>query len=246
MKHRISESIKHLTPKQKKWFGAGVLLIAILFGALITVFIGGPMLRFVEEPDLFRQWVNSHGIWGRIAFLGMVVFQVIFAIIPGEPLEIGAGYAFGAIEGTLLCMAGTTVGGILVFQLVRRFGIRLVEIFFPIEKIRSLWFLRTAKRRNWITFLVFFIPGTPKDLLCYFVGLTDMKFSTWILISAVARIPSIVTSTIGGDALGDSKYTLAIVAFAVTAAVSLLGILIYQKIIKPRREEKKQNEKENL
>ena len=238
MKHRIKEKIQHLTPKQKKCFGAVSLIIFLLFAGLVTVFIGRPMLRFVEEPDLFRNWVDEHGIGGRLLFLGMVIFQVFFAIIPGEPLEIGAGYAFGTIEGTLLCLAGTTIGGILVFLLVRKIGVRLVEVFFPIEKIRSLWFLRTSKRRNFLTFLLFFIPGTPKDLLCYFVGLTDMKLSTWICITSVARIPSIVTSTIGGDALGEEKYVLAIVAFAITAVVSVVGILIYQKIIKPRREKK--------
>ncbi len=212
----------------------------LAFMGLVAYFIGRPMVRFLSEPELFRQWVDSHGIWGRLLFLGMVVFQVLFAIIPGEPVEIGAGYAFGALEGTFLCLLGMTLGGILVFLLVRRFGVRLAEIFFPIEKIRSLWFLRTEKRRNLLTFLLFFIPGTPKDLLCYFVGLTDMKLSTWIWITSVARIPSIITSTVSGDALGEQQYLLAAVAFGVTAAVSIAGILIYQKIIKPRRRKGKE------
>lgn len=240
MKNRVKEKIEHLTPRQKKIFGALVLLAFLAFAALVAIFIGRPMLRFVSEPEQFRLWVDSHGLWGRLLFLGMIIFQVVIAIIPGEPLEIGAGYAFGALEGTLLCVIGTTVGGILVFQLVRAFGIRFVEVFFSMEKIRSLWFLRTEKRRNLLTFLVFAIPGTPKDLLCYFVGLTDMKLSTWILISSIARIPSIITSTIGGDALGEQEYIQAIVAFAVTIAVSVTGLLIYQKIIKPRRKAKKQ------
>lgn len=240
MKHRVKDKIEHLTPKQKKIFGLVMVLVFVAFVALVAVFIGRPMLRFVEEPERFRQWVDERGIFGRIVFLGMLIFQVIFAIIPGEPLEIGAGYAFGFLEGTLLCMIGTTVGGFLVFLLVRRFGVRLVEVFFPIEKIRSLWFLRTAKRRNWITFIVFFIPGTPKDLLCYFVGLTDMSPTTWLLISSVARIPSIVTSTVGGDALGEADYLPAIIALSVTALLSIAGALSYQKIIKPRRKAKKE------
>lgn len=64
------------------------------------------MLKFVSEPEKFRAWVDGHGIYGRLAFIGMMVLQVFIAIIPGEPLEIGAGYAFGMWEGTLLCMAG--------------------------------------------------------------------------------------------------------------------------------------------
>ena len=60
------------------------------------------MIEFVSEPEKFRLWVNSHGFFGKIAFVGMVFFQVVLALIPGEPLEIGAGYAFGAVEGTIL------------------------------------------------------------------------------------------------------------------------------------------------
>ena len=231
----MNRTTQRLTPGQKKIFGALVLLAAGAFSLAVLLWIGKPLLQFVSDPNLFREWVDSHGIWGRLLFLAMVIFQVIVAIIPGEPFEIGAGYAFGAWEGTALCLAGTTVGSIIVFLLVRTFGVPLVELFFPIERIRSLWFLRTAKRRNVLTFLIFFIPGTPKDLLCYFVGLTDMKLGTWITISLLARIPSVITSTFGGDALGDREYRVAMTVFAITVAVSLMGLFIYKKIIQPRR-----------
>ncbi|MBP3301302.1 MAG: TVP38/TMEM64 family protein [Clostridia bacterium] len=236
---------ERLTQKQKKIFAVITVSVLVLFMAAITVFIGFPLMRFLEKPEDFRNWIDGFGIWSEIVFIAVTVFQVIFAIIPGEPLELGAGYAFGFLEGTLLCMIATTLGGILVFLLVKKFGIRLVEIFFPIEKIRSLWFLRSEKRRNWITFLVFAIPGTPKDLLCYFVGLTDMKQGTWILISTVARIPSIVTSTVSGASLGEREYLLAGIALALTAAISIAGILVYKKIIQPKRNHK-QTEEDDL
>jgi uncharacterized membrane protein YdjX (TVP38/TMEM64 family) len=231
----MNRTTQRLTPGQKKIFGALVLLAAGIFSLAVLLWIGKPLLQFVSDPNLFREWVDNHGIWGRLLFLAMVIFQVIVAIIPGEPFEIGAGYAFGAWEGTALCLAGTTVGSIIVFLLVRTFGVPLVELFFPIERIRSLWFLRTAKRRNVLTFLIFFIPGTPKDLLCYFVGLTDMKLGTWTVITLLARIPSVITSTFGGDALGDREYRVAMTVFAITVAVSLMGLFIYKKIIQPRR-----------
>jgi len=237
MKPKIAE---HLTEKQKKIFGAVTVGVLILFMGLITLLVGMPLIRFIEKPEDFRAWIDGFGFWGKLVFIAITVFQVIFAIIPGEPLEIGAGYAFGMWEGTLLCMIATTLGGVLVFLLVKKFGVKLVEVFFPIEKIRSLWFLKTAKRRNLITFLVFFIPGTPKDLLCYFVGLTDMKLGTWILISAIARIPSIITSTVSGNSLGEQEYLHAAVAFGITAVISIAGILIYRKIIRPRKQAKKE------
>ncbi len=228
-KHRPS------TNREKKWAaGIGVALFLILSG-LICWFAGRPLIRFASQPELFRQWVDQRGMWAPLAFMGMVILQVIVAIIPGEPLEIAAGYAFGALEGTLLCMAGTLVGGVLVFLLVRRFGTRAVEVFFPLEKLRSLRFLQNERNLAFWVFLVFFLPGTPKDVLCYFVGLTKMPLRTWVLISAVARIPSIITSTIGGDAIGMQNYAFAAAVFAATLAISGLGLLLY-RIICRRRE----------
>ena len=211
------------------------LAVFLLLFLAVAWFIGRPMIRFVREPDLFRSWVDSHGIWGSLAFIGMMVLQVVFAIIPGEPLEIGAGYAFGFWEGTLLCMIGVAVGSLLVFALVRRFGVRLVETFFSENKIHSLRFLQNSRKRDILIFFVMFIPGTPKDLLSYFAGLTDIPMARWLLITTVARLPSVVTSTVGGNAVGEQNYLFAIVVFAATLLVSALGLLIYQQLCKRGR-----------
>lgn len=225
---------RHLTVKQKKIISVLVLVLFLGFSALVAYFIGKPMISLVSEPEKFRAWVESRGNWGRLIFIGMMVFQVLIALVPGEPLEIGAGYAFGAAEGTILCVIGVTVGSLLVFGLVRRFGMRLVEVFFDTGKIKKLKFLQNEKRLDLITFLVFFLPGTPKDLLTYFVGVTDIKLSKFILIVSVARLPSIITSTVGGSALGIGKYELAVIVFGVTIAASLLGLFIYNRICKHR------------
>lgn len=219
-----------MTEKHKKLLTWLAGMIFVLFVALAAWRIGVPMIRFVSQPQEFRAWVEAHGFGGKVLFVGMVILQVIVAIIPGEPLEIGAGYAFGALEGTLLCLIGILIGSTLVFLLVRRLGVPMVEVFFPVEKIRSLRFLRDTRRLNRLTFLVFFIPGTPKDLLCYFVGLTEMKLSVWMAISFFARIPSVLTSTLGGDALGTQRYVQAAVVFAVAAVLSAMGLFLYHRL----------------
>lgn len=219
-----------LTEAHKKKIYLFAIIVALIFIAAVGYLVGKPMVEFVREPERFRAWVDSSGFVSRVIFVGMVIFQLIIALIPGEPLEMGAGYAFGAWEGTILCIIGCVIGSALVFLFVRRFGVKLVEVFFPREKIRSLRFLQDSRRLNLLTFIVFFIPGTPKDLLSYFIGLTDMKLGTWLLITAVARIPSIVTSTVTGDALGLKDYQFALIAFGVTLALSLLGILVYRRL----------------
>ena len=220
----------HLTKKQQKQIGIAAIIIAAIATALIIWLAGVPLVRFASEPERFRQWVNDNGVWSRFAYIGMMLLQIVIAVLPGEPFEIAAGYAFGAVEGTLLCVAASTLGSLMVFLLVRRFGVPLVEIFFPEDKLRSIRFLKTTPKRDFIFFIIFMIPGTPKDLLCYFAGLTDIKFSVWLLICSLGRLPAIVTSTVGGDALGTSNYWFAAIVFAVTLAISLVGLLVYKHI----------------
>lgn len=226
-----------MTDKHKKIIGVCAIIFFLGFMAAVFWFVGRPMIAFVEDPAQFRSWVDGKGLWGQLAFVVMFFFQILVAIIPGEPLEICAGYAFGAIEGTFLSMLGIALGSAAVFMLVRTLGVKLVEVFFSVEKIRSMRFLRESRKRNMLTFLLMFIPGTPKDLLSYFVGLMDMKLSEWLIITTVARIPSVVTSTAGGSALAEQNYLTAAIVFGVTGIISITGILIYNKV--SRRKENK-------
>lgn len=230
-----------MTEKQKKIMTACGIVLFVLLSAAVCWFVGRPLIKFVSEPERFRDWVDAHGAWGRLAFVGMMVLQVFVAIIPGEPLEIGAGYAFGAVEGTLLCIAGTTLGGALVFWFVRRFGVKAVEVFIPREKIRSLRFLQNSRRVYGFVILAFLLPGTPKDVLSYCVGLTPVRFRHWLLITSLCRIPSVITSTIGGDALGAGQLRTAIWVFAATICVSLAGLYIYKRLCRAREEQEHGN-----
>ena len=217
---------------RKKWLAGLVLGLYLALMAAVCIYVGGPMLRFASEPDLFRAWVEKSGLWGMLGYAGMVLLQVIVAVIPGEPLEIVGGYAFGALRGTLLCTAGAALGSVIVFALVRRFGMRMVEIFFTRESTRVLRFLKKSPRRRYLLIALFIIPGTPKDLLCYYAGLTDLPWKHWLLLCSLGRLPSIVTSTIGGDFLGTREFWLAIAIFGGTLLLSLLGVLIYKNTCK--------------
>lgn len=221
-----------MTEKQKKLCAAAGIAAFLLLSGLVFWYAGKPLIRFVSEPEKFQAWVDTHGIWGRLAFLGMVILQVFVAVIPGEPIEIAAGYAFGFWEGTLLCILGMTIGGILVFLFVRKFGVKAVEVFISREKIASLKFLQNTRRVHVFVILAFLLPGTPKDVLSYCVGLTSLRFSTWLLITSLCRLPSVVTSTIGGSALGEGNLLQAVLVFSVTACISLAGLAIYHRFRK--------------
>lgn len=217
-----------MTEKHRKILYACSLILFVLFCVFVTWYIGRPMVRFAEDPEQFRLWVDSYGPWGRVIFLGMVILQVLVAFIPGEAIELAAGYAFGVWEGTLLSMVGILIGSWIIFTLVRKFGIKIVEIFFDRNKISEVRFLNTSQKTKVLSFLLMLIPGTPKDFLSYFAGLTQLTLKQWLLIVAIARLPSVLTSTVTGAAAGDERYGLAVIMLIITSVISLVGILYYR------------------
>ena len=182
-------------------------------------------------PEDFKSFIDTFGVSGWLVALGIQVLQVIVALIPGEVVEIGMGYAFGAVQGTVLCMVGVAIASTMVFLLTKRFGVRLLELFFPREKIDGLRFINSEQKLDRMVFILFFIPGTPKDLLTYFVGLTRMRLSQFLAISLIARIPSVLSSVIGGNLISSRNYVAAAILFAITGAVSLLGMFVYDALL---------------
>lgn len=221
-----------MTNRVKKTFGIISIIIISLLSLLIFFLVKDTLIELVSDTDKFKNWVDSFGFLGKFVFIAIIVLQVVIAIIPGEPFEIAAGYCFGGLEGTILCLIGIIIGSIIIFLLVKNFGIKFVELFFSKEKIESLKFLKNSKRLGILLFIIMFIPGTPKDLFSYFAPLTKIKLHIWILIVSVSRIPSVVTSTIGGSLLLEQKYMFAIIAFTITLILSGSGLIIYNKISK--------------
>ena len=187
--------------KKTKQIKRILAIITIVFVILIGYFIGRPLVHFVSDPKQFRVWVNDKGIWGVLGFIGMNILQVLLAVIPAS---------------------------VIIFLFVRRFGMKFVELFVSREKIESVKILKSSRRSESIIFLLFLIPGTPKDLLSYLVGLTDIKLSHWIIICAVGRMPAIFLSVLSGNALNKADYTFVILMFAVMIALSICGFLFYR------------------
>lgn len=207
-------------------------LILIVFG-LIAYFIGYPLVKqFRESPEAFRDYVDAHGLLGQATMIGIMMLQVVVAIIPGEPFELGAGFVFGWFEGTLLCLIGSALASALIYVCTRKWGVRMVEAFFPREKINRFSFLKNEKKLDLLIFILFLIPGTPKDLITYLVGLTPMKLGTFVLLSSIARIPSVISSTITGSLAQKGNLTAALITYAITLVISAVCILWYRRVSK--------------
>lgn len=245
-KEKIKELLRDTEVEDRGHYSKGraavILSVISAITAILTVGIFLFLKREFQETNVLRDWAVEHPILGSLAMVGLCAVQVVVALVPGEIVELAAGYVFGAFWGTVLCLVGITLGSVLAILLTRRFGRKLVEAFYPREKLEALPILNDPSRRNALTALLFLIPGTPKDLLTYVIGLTDMSIFRYILLTTFCRIPSVLTSIISGDALGDNRLLRGIWFLVGTAAVSAAGYFIYLTIQK--RSEKRKNEAE--
>lgn len=219
--------------RRRKWLAGISIAIVLLLVIFVTLFVSRWLSSFSQDD--FRDYVRSFGALAPLAMLGLQILQVFIALIPGEIVESAAGYVLGPWLGTAICYLGICMASTLIFTLTRRYGAKLVEVFVSREKINELRFLNTEQKWNALIFLLFFIPGTPKDLLTYFAGLTDIRLKTFLLLSMVARIPSVITSTFGGHLLGEERYIGAIILYGVTGLLSLLGMVGYNHYLKKKQ-----------
>lgn len=229
--------LKHpLSRKQKRYLVYAILfLIAMVIMSYLAM---QPIVQFVTDPQGVREWANSHPITAVPAFMAIMFAQIFIAVLPGEPVQLALGYAFGWFWGMIIGLSGAAIASAFVFLLVKRFGQPLVEIFFPPEKLDEIDFLHDEKRVNTLLFILMMIPGTPKDLFTYAAGLLPMKLRTWLLISVPARIPSLVGATIAGEHLGQDTWYISVIVLTVVGLLALLGIAYFAYLTKQSRQRK--------
>lgn len=208
---------------------AGALVLAAIIAALCWEYVPG-MIAWLADAQAVRAFVADHAILSRLAMLGINMAQVLLAFLPGEPVELASGYAFGFWEGTALCLVAAGLATSLIYWGVRRWGWSLVGLFFDRSMLDRFAWLKDAKRSEFMMLAVFLIPGTPKDFLTYFAGLTEMRFVPVVLIATFGRIPSIVTSTAAASAVGSGNWLVAAAVVVASALLIALGGLAYRRV----------------
>ena len=234
--------------ERKKWLPlivAGVVL-SVLLGWLTWLCM--PFFRQLSDPDfqrLLQDWIDSLGAWGWLFLLAIQILQIVIAFIPGEPVELFAGVLYGAWGGLAVCLLGIVLGEALVFFIVRRFGKRLVERLFGPGRLEEYRFLNTTEKLETVTFLLFLIPGTPKDTLTYLAGITPIRARNFLLLSTFARIPSVISSTWMGATVSRGEWLLTVIVFLLTAGIGLAGILYKERMMARFRQRTRMKNRSN-
>ena len=214
-----------------------ILAIAIIVGIIIYMF---PVMRELSTKEgqlAFKEKVSSSGILGLLMLFALQVAQIFLIIIPGEPIEILAGMCYGPIWGTVFIMVSAGIISTIIFFLVRKYGKRFVYNFCDKEKVAKIENSKLFKNPNkieMIMFILFLLPGTPKDLLVYIAGLLPIKPTRFIVISTLARFPSVISSTLAGANIAVGDWKLGILLYGVIVVAVAILIFIYQKFDKEK------------
>ncbi len=212
-----------------------VLVVVIFIIATINFF---PIIKNLATPEgkiEFKDKIQNSGFLGMLLLFGLQVAQIFLFIIPGEPIEILAGMCYGGFGGTIFILVSSAIISIAIFFLVRTLGRKFVYEFSDEEKVKKIEnskLFQDPKKVEVLMLILFLLPGTPKDLLVYIAGLLPIKPWKFIVISTLARIPSIVSSTYAGEKILAGNLKTAGLIYIAIIAIAVFIIFIYNKFDK--------------
>lgn len=215
----------------KKILLFGILFLVFMLGLTVVLF---PYFQRLAEPafqEQIQRKIDEIGMVGVFAILGAQILQIVIAFIPGEPVEILAGVLYGPIGGAAICLIGCVLASSFVFGLSKKYGKKLLCILFRAETVQQWRWLKDSKKMEAVTFLLFLIPGTPKDMLTYVAGTTELRLGKFLCLTLLARIPSILSSTVIGSTAGRGQWAVSLIVFLLTGAIGLLGLFWNDKAI---------------
>lgn len=218
----------------------GKRIFAILkFAILIIVLVGIPAYIFFAHHEVIEKLSDLKGIEAYFknnkttmipTYILAQAIQIIICIIPGQWLQIGAGYCYGIFVTLIISWIGALIGSVITYYLARILGHDAMHLFFGEEKMQNMIRRLNSKRSIIVIFLIFLIPGVPKDLCNYAAGLSEIKLKPFLIVSMIGRTPGMLGSIIIGQQLNVGGYIGAIIVGAIAVVCFILGIVFRKSI----------------
>jgi uncharacterized membrane protein YdjX (TVP38/TMEM64 family) len=225
-------SMKNFGKNGKTLLPYGLMLLA--FGLLLyyyhevyEYFFQG--WHFFSNQERVNKFVISFGSYAPLVFIGLQILQVLFAPIPGEFTSFVGGYVFGNIPGLIYSTVGLILGSLFAFLIARGVGMAFVRRFMGQELLGKFEYL-VERHGAFITFILFLIPGIPKDFLCYLLGLSPMHVLTFLVISSIGRIPGTLLLTMQGSSVRSEHYRAAFIILGVILLFIVLAVIYRDRI----------------
>lgn len=179
------------------------------------------VFSFFMDRERMKSFLTSLGPLSFIGFILLQALQVIAAPVPGEVTGFLGGFLYGKGLGIFLSTIGLTSGSLVAFSLARILGRPFVERFVKKQTMEKYDYL-LHHRGAFLVFLLFLIPGFPKDILCYILGLGHLTTKEFFVISTVGRFGGTVLLTFGGDYVRHHQYY----RFSVLVGVAIVFVFL--------------------
>jgi uncharacterized membrane protein YdjX (TVP38/TMEM64 family) len=217
-----------------KWKWVCVILAGLIF---LSVYQYNSQLwtKIVRLYDILHDRhqlkvvIFSYGAYSPLVYILIQILQVIVAPIPGGPIEFLGGYLFGVKVGFLYSMIGLVLGSWFAFSLARIFERLAVEKFVSLQTRKKFDYL-IGHEGVILSFLLFLIPGFPKDAFCYLLGLTPMHYGIFLVISTIGRVPGTLMACLQGGKAFDHQYKTFLILLAISAIVILVFFIYHDEI----------------
>lgn len=207
---------------------------------LFMILIGVPVYLYFSHPELISRFTNLDEINKLLSryetasifiYMGLQVFQIVVSIIPGQALQFAAGYAYHFWLGYLYSIIGVALGTVVTYYLARLLGKDALHVIFGEEKFSRFVQTINSKRSYIVLFVIFLIPGVPKDLFTYAAGVSEMRIIPFLLLSLIGRTPAMLGSIWMGSMVYKGSYTGPIVLGVVAIILFIAGILNRDKMV---------------
>jgi len=217
----------------KKPFLYRLISLGVSFSLLIFLSVkGGPIIiAMINSPAKLKHWLEFYGPFSMLIYIALLTLVMIMTPIPSEALLFGGGYLYGAIAGAACTWVVISLGTLFSFWLARYFGMPLMKNLIPSKYLQKFDNIQQKPLFDGISFMLFLIPGFPKDALTYVVGLTTTKFLKSLLIILAARTPSIIISSYIGANLREQNYQLLWIELMIVCVLVILGFIFKDKKI---------------
>jgi uncharacterized membrane protein YdjX (TVP38/TMEM64 family) len=218
---------------KRTYLAAQIALLAVFLGVIIFVSLkyAPSVTRLFRDPEKFRDYISSYGAAGPLVYIAFSAIQVIVAVIPGEIVQIAGGYAFGTPLGAIYALTGTVIGTVVVFAIIRLLGFSLVTAMISPAQLERFKFLISNPKSEIVIFVLFLIPGIPKDVLVYLSGLTPISMLRFLVICTIGRLPGVLGSAYIGANIQQKDYHVVFIMFGISLVLFIAGVLLRDKII---------------
>jgi uncharacterized membrane protein YdjX (TVP38/TMEM64 family) len=187
------------------------------------------LYHLYQDHHQLKKVISSYGPYAPLAYILLQIMQVVIAPVPGGAIEFLGGYLFGVKAGLIYSMIGLILGSCLAFSLARIFEKIAVEKFVS-DQTRKKFDYLVEHEGVILSFILFLLPGFPKDALCYILGLTTMHFGIFLIISTIGRIPGTLIAILQGAKAFEHQYYTFGMLLGGSALVILIFYIYHEKI----------------